>query len=279
MGARLLGAHMPIKGGVGSALRLGKEIGCTAVQVFTSSPRTWYAKAVTPEMVAEYKDAEKETGITAVVSHDSYLVNLCAGDPEMAEKSYHGLRSELLRCALYGIRYVVSHMGSAKSMSEAEGLLQVAEVTNRLLEETPEEVTLLMETTAGQGSDLNSRFEQIALILEECKGHPRLCVCLDTCHIFVAGYDIRTKETFEKTFSEFDRIVGFDRLKAVHCNDSKRELGSKIDRHEDIGKGMIGLEGFRVLVNDPRFENIPIMLETESENHEMNLNTLKGLIA
>lgn len=279
MPAKLLGAHMPIKNGVGNALRLGKEIGCTAVQIFTSSPQTWYAKPVTPEMVADFKQAMAETGITQVVSHDSYLVNLSAAEESMAAKSYHGLRSEILRCALYGVPYVVSHMGSAKTLSPVEALLKVAEATNQLLDDTPAEVTLCMETTAGQGSALNSKFEELAMILEECKGNPRLCICLDTCHVFVAGYDIRTPEGWEKTFAEFDRLIGIDRLKVIHCNDSKRELGSKIDRHEDIGKGMLGIEAFRCLVNDPRFENVPILLETEPEMHEENLNTLRGLRA
>lgn len=277
MSAKLLGAHCSTKGGVGNALRLGKQIGCAAVQVFTSSPQQWYAKPVTNEMVFDFKEAQKETGITSVVSHDSYLVNLCAPTEEIAQKSYKGLYDEIFRCALYGIPYVVSHMGSSKGQSEAECLVRVGAAANELLDETPETVTILMETTAGQGSSLNSCFEELAVILEECKGNPRLCVCLDTCHVFAAGYDIRTPETFQKTFAEFDRIVGFDRLKVVHCNDSKRELGSHIDRHEHIGLGMIGDEGFRCLVNDPRFENIPILLETEAEGHEADLAHLRSL--
>jgi deoxyribonuclease-4 len=277
MSAKLLGAHCSAKGGLGNALRLGKQIGCAAIQVFTSSPQQWYAKPVTNEMVFDFKEAQKETGITSVVSHDSYLVNLCAPTPDIAEKSYKGLYDEIFRCALYGIPYVVSHMGSAKGQPESECLVRVGAATNELLDETPETVTLLMETTAGQGSSLNACFEELAVILEECKGNPRLCVCLDTCHVFAAGYDIRTPETFAKTFSEFDRIVGFDRLKVVHCNDSKRELGSRIDRHEHIGLGTIGDEGFRCLVTDSRFENIPILLETEAEGHEADLAHLRSL--
>lgn len=268
---------MPIKGGVGNALILGKEIGCTAVQVFTSSPQQWYARPVTSEMVAAYREAEKETGITSVVSHDSYLVNLSSVDEALAVKSLKALKEEVYRCALYGIKLVVSHIGSFKNQVEAEAVVKAAEAISELLDDTPDTVTLLMETTAGQGSDLNSKFEELGMILEECKGHERLGVCLDTCHIFAAGYDIRTSETFSKTFGEFNRIVGMERLKAIHTNDSKRELGSRIDRHEDIGKGCLGDEAFRLLVNDPRFENIPMLLETESEKHAENLDHLKSL--
>lgn len=277
MPAKYLGAHMPIKGGLGNALRQGKAIGCQAVQVFTSSPQQWYARPITTEMVADFKDAQKETGLTKVVSHDSYLVNLSAFDQALAEKSLKALTEEVFRCALYGIEFLVSHMGSYKNQTPGEALIRVAQAASQVLDDTPESVTLCMETTAGQGSDLNSRFEELAIILEQCKGNPRLCVCLDTCHIFVSGYDIRTLEKFNETFAEFERVIGLDRLKVIHTNDSKRELGSHIDRHEDIGKGFIGDEGFRALVNDPRLENIPMLLETEAEKHEENLNHLKGL--
>ena len=270
---------MPIKGGVGSALRSGKAIGCTAVQVFTSSPRQWYCAPVDEERVREYKKAVVETGIESVVSHDSYLVNLCAPDAELAAKSGRALQEEMVRCGRYGIPNVVSHMGAHKGQGEGAGLVGVAEATTRLLAETPDSVTLCMETTAGQGTDLNWRFEHLAMILELCKGHPRLGVCLDTCHIFVAGYDIRTPETYEKTFAEFGRLVGFDRLKVVHCNDSKKDFGSKVDRHEHIGQGFIGEEAFRLLVNDPRMERIPLLLETPGgeEEHAENLARLRAL--
>jgi deoxyribonuclease IV len=270
---------MPTGGGLGNALRTGHSIGCTAVQVFTSSPQQWKAKAITPEMVQDFRAARFETGIDAVISHDSYLVNLAAGTPEHADKSFGALKGEIERCSLLGIPFVVSHMGAHGGAGEEEGLRKVAEATVRLLDETPDDVTLCMETTAGQGSALNSRFAQLAAVLEACGSHPRLAVCLDTCHIFVAGYDIRTEEAFRKTFDEFDRIVGFDRLKVVHCNDSKKGLGSKVDRHAHIGEGEIGREAFRLLLNDPRFERIPIVLETPdaTEEHARNLATLRSL--
>ena len=271
---------MPIKGGVGNGLRSGKAIGCTAVQVFTSSPRQWYAAPVPDDRIADFKAARVETGIESVVSHDSYLVNLCAPDHELAAKSYRALKDEIERCARYGIEFVVSHMGAHKGAGEGAGLLGVAEATKRMLDETPDTVTLCMETTAGQGTDLNWRFEHLAVILEQVGGHPRLGVCLDTCHIFVAGYDIRTPEGYAHTMDEFQRLVGFDRLKVVHCNDSKKDLGSKVDRHEAIGQGCIGPEAFRCLVNDPRLENTPILLETPGDEgeHAENLATLRGFL-
>lgn len=282
MPAQLLGAHMPAAGGIHKAILSGHAIGCTAVQVFTSSPQMWKAAPVTPEKVAAYRKALDETGIhpDAVVSHDSYLINLCAPDPEMREKSIQGLKGETERCAAYGIRWVVSHMGAHVEQGEEVGLSSVAESTLRILDETPDTVTLLMETTAGQGTCLNHRFEQLARLLELTQAPARLGVCLDTCHIFAAGYDIRDDATYDQTFDEFGRLIGFDRLKAIHCNDSKNPLGKRVDRHAHIGEGHIGLHAFERLVNDDRIASIPILLETPEapEGHERNLKTLKSLI-
>ena len=281
MGAKLLGAHMPTSGGLGKALINGKGIGCDAVQVFTSSPQQWHSKPVTPEMVVAFQTAKKETGITEVVSHDSYLINLSAVLDEQREKSIKGLKGEMGRCGEYGIQYVVSHIGARTGQEEDVALKKAADGIKEVLADTPESVVLLMETTAGQGSALNSKFDEIARLLDMVKNAERLAVCLDTCHIFVAGYDIRTKETYERTFAEFDRLVGLSKLKVIHCNDSKKDLGSKVDRHEHIGEGCIGPEGFRLLVNDKRFENVPILLETPEapEGHEKNLKTLRSYIS
>lgn len=270
---------MPAAGGLGNSVRNGKAIGCTAVQVFTSSPQQWKFKPVTDEMAAEFKAGCADTGITHVVSHDSYLINLCAPDIEKREQSVAGMKNEIERCDRYGIRFVVSHMGAHMGQGEDVGLARVAESVKRVLDDTPDTVTVCMETTAGQGSALMAKFEQLAAVLEKLKGHPRLGVCLDTCHVFVAGYDIRTEETFKATFSDFERIVGFENLKVVHCNDSKKGLGSKVDRHANIGHGEIGPEPFRLLVNDSRFERIPILIETPTENegHEKDMATLLGM--
>ena len=272
---------MPTSGGLGVAVKNGKDIGCTAVQVFTSSPQQWKAKAITDKMVNAFKEARKETEMGALVSHDSYLVNLAAPNDEIRQKSLAGLKDELCRCSQYGIPYAVSHMGAHLGLGEEEGLRRVAEYALLVLEDSPDDVSILMETTAGQGSSLNYKFDHLATLLDLCHGHPRLCVCLDTCHIFAAGYDIRTKEGYEAVFAEFGQKVGFDRLKAIHCNDSKKALGTRVDRHEHIGEGFIGLEAFRCLVNDKRLETTPIILETPEapEMHKVNLERLRSLIA
>lgn len=271
---------MPTAGGLDKAIRNGKRIGCDAVQVFTSSPQQWKAREVDDEMVESFKRALDETGIAWVVSHDSYLVNLAAPSRELREKSVGSLVAELNRCARYGIPCVVSHIGAHMGQGEAAALTLAAEGILRVLESTPPEVALLAETTAGQGTALDYRFEHLAALLDAVHGHPRLGVCFDTCHVFAAGYDIRFADTYEATFAEFDRVVGLDRLKAIHVNDSKKGLGSRVDRHAHIGEGEIGLNAFRFLVNDARFERVPILLETPEapEMHQVNLERLKSLI-
>jgi len=273
----LLGAHMKASKGLGNALREGKAIGAEAVQVFTSSPQMWRASSVTEEKIDDLNKAREETGLTEIVSHDSYLVNLCAPEPEIAQKSSDALKGEMTRCGTYRIPFVVSHMGAHKGQGEEYGIKAVAEATVRLLAETPPEVTLLMETTAGSGSALGATFEQLAAILDLCKRPARLGVCLDTCHIFAAGYEIRTRECYDMVFEHFDNLIGLERLHAFHLNDSKKGLGSHIDRHEHIGKGELGLEPFRFLVNDQRFEKIAMMLETEVSGHAADLATLRSL--
>lgn len=271
---------MPTSGGLRLALQRGREIGCTAVQVFTSSPQQWKAKPMADEAVERFQQAQAATGIDCVVSHDSYLVNLCATNDEIRAKSIEGLKAEIERCARLGIRWVVSHMGSHLGAGEEAGLQAVAEGARRVFEETSDSVTLLMETTAGQGSALNYRFEHLATLIESLQGHPRLGVCLDTCHLFAAGYDLRDRESYEATFSELERWVGLDRVKAIHANDSKKGLGSRVDRHAHIGEGEIGIEAFRLLVNDPRWIEVPILLETPDAEtmHKVNLECLKSLL-
>ncbi len=280
MPAKLLGAHVPTSGGLGNAVRGGKAMGCAALQVFTSSPQQWKSKPVSDDMAQAFKSACSETGITQVISHDSYLINLCAPDPERRNQSIEALKGEIERCATYGIRFVVSHMGAHMGQGIDTGLAGVVESTKRILAESSDSVTICMETTAGQGSSLMSKFEELAFILDKMKCPPRLAICLDTCQFLVCRLIIRTEETFLETFADFERIIGFEHLKVIHCNDSKKGFGSRVDRHHNVGKGEIGEEAFRLLVNDPRFENIPILLETPTENegHETDLATLKGLI-
>lgn len=276
MSSHLLGAHMPTGKGLGNAIRDGKAIACTAVQVFTSSPQQWKAKVVTDDMVADFQKAKAETGINSVVSHDSYLVNLCAPTTETWEKSLDGLKGELRRCRQYGIGYVVSHIGSHLGQGVEEGIRICAASVKEVLADT-DDTMLLSETTAGQGSALYSQFEEIAKLIELTGNPDRLGVCLDTCHVFVAGYDISTEEGYAKTFEDFDRLIGLSKLKAIHCNDSKKPLGSRVDRHEHIGQGSIGQKAFELLVKDSRFLDVPIMLETPEAaegGHAMNLGKL-----
>ncbi len=278
MPATLIGAHMPTSGGLHKATENAKKIGCTALQVFTSSPQMWHSKDITEEQIQKLGIALTETGIghQNIVSHDSYLINLCAPEPEKREKSKNALARELSRCGQLGIPFVVSHMGAHMKQGEEIGLKMVAETTLEILAESPPEVTLLMETTAGQGSSLNYKFEQIATIFDLTKSPKNLAVCLDTCHIFAAGYDIRTAETYEATFQEFDRLVGCEKIKVIHCNDSKKDLGTRVDRHDHLGEGLIGPEAFQCLVNDNRWTTTPILVETPDAEtmHEVNVQKL-----
>lgn len=279
MSAKLLGAHMPTGKGLGYAVREGKRIGCTALQVFTSSPQTWKSAPMSDQKIEDFKKAKAETGIDVVVSHDSYLVNLCSPAEENREKSIAGLKCEIERCAAYGIGWVVSHIGACVGQEFDVAMKAAAVSAKRVLAETPDDVMLLAETTAGQGSSLNSTFEGLAQFFDLMGSPKRLGVCVDTCHIFAAGYDIRTPETYAATMARFDELVGISNIKAIHCNDSKMAFDSHRDRHAHIGQGEIGIEAFRCLVNDPRFENVPILLETpEAETeHEVNLRRLMEL--
>ena len=264
MPARWIGAHMPTSGGLHKAVREGSKIGCTAVQVFTNSPQQWAAKAITCDAVSALALALEETGIERrhLVSHDSYLINLCAPDLEKREQSRQGMIREILRCNELGIPWVVSHVGAHMSQGEEAGMKAAAESLLQVLDETPDFVTVLMETTAGQGSSLNYRFDQMATMFELLGNHPRVGVCLDTCHIFAAGYDIRTPGAYAATFAEWDRLVGRDKIKVLHVNDSKKALGTRVDRHNHLGEGEIGESAFRCLVHDPLFEETPMVVET-----------------
>lgn len=276
MPRHLIGAHMPARGGIANSIRDGHAIGCTAVQVFTSSPRSWSGPDPTAEKIADFKSAQTETGITSVVSHDSYLTNMADADDERARRSIDGLIGEMRRCSLYGIPNAVSHIGAAMGQEREVALARAAQGILTVLAEAPSDVTLLMETTAGQGSSLNSTFEELARLLELTKAPARLAVCLDTCHVFAAGWDIRTPDELDRMWREFDRLIGLDRLRAIHCNDSKKPLASHVDRHDHLGEGEIGKRPFEALVRDDRFFDVPIVVETPAENggHAKNVGKL-----
>jgi len=279
MAHRFLGAHFSTAKGLHQAVRDGYALGAGAIQVFTSSPRMWKGGAADPAKAAMLKKAWQECGEPIIVSHDTYLVNLAHPEEETQTKSLNCLTEEMQRSGAYGIPYVVSHIASTKGQDSDIARGVAAANIRRVLDNSPDNVTLLMETTAGQGSSMNRTFDELAAFLNDLHGDPRLGVCLDTCHVFAAGYDIRTPETYAATMAEFDEKVGLDRLKVVHCNDSLKALGSQVDRHANIGKGLIGLEAFRALVNDPRMAEKPILLETpaEDEGHAKDLAQLRAL--
>lgn len=279
----LLGSHMSIAGGVYNALISGKELGCTTIQIFTKSNNQWKARPLTASEISEFRAKQKEFQISPVVAHDSYLINAASPDKALQEKSREALLIELQRCEALGISHLVMHPGSHVGTGEKEGIKRIAEAINWVHSETKDFTTqIALETTAGQGTNLGYRFEQLAEIMDLTEQKKRLAVCLDTCHIFAAGYDIRTDTGCEKTMSEFDKIIGLDKLKVIHFNDSIKDFASKVDRHEHIGKGKIGLEGFRFFMNDRRFEKIPKILETpkdeEGKLDRMNLATLRKLV-
>ncbi len=283
---RSLGAHMSIAGGVYKALWRGKEIGCNTIQIFTKNNTQWQAKPLTPEDIVAFQKAQEETGIWPIVAHNSYLINLATPDEGLYGRSLEALWEELQRAEALGLPYMVMHPGSHMGAGEQEGLYRIARGINLLHQRGKGmKVMILLETTAGQGTNLGYRFEHFAEIIEMIEEDQRLGVCLDTCHVFAAGYDIRTQEGYEDTFEEFHRIIGLDRLKVVHINDSKAAFGARIDRHEHIGQGHLGLEPFRRLLQDPRLTTLPFILETPKKKDPqgedwdvVNLRVLRGLL-
>ncbi len=261
---KFVGAHVSTAGGVFNAPLNAKKIGARAFALFTKNQRQWKAKPLTEEAVKKFKENLKSVGIKPehVLPHDSYLINLGSPDKEKREKSLNAFIDEVERCRQLGLRLLNFHPGSSLGkVSEKECLKIVADSINEAISKT-EEVILVIENTAGQGSWIGYRFEHLAEIIDMVEDKSRIGVCLDTCHMFAAGYDIRTKEAYEKTMKEFDEVVGFKYLKGMHLNDAKSELGSRVDRHHSIGKGNIGLDAFKFIMNDPRTDNIPLILET-----------------
>ncbi|HEX9917200.1 MAG TPA: deoxyribonuclease IV [candidate division Zixibacteria bacterium] len=280
----LLGAHMSISGGVFNSLLEGEQVGCNTVQIFTKSSNQWQAKTLSANEIDRFYKEQERTKINPVVAHNSYLINLGSPDRGLLEKSRESMLIELGRCGRLSIPYLVIHPGSHLGDGEKKGIKRIADSINWLLGKTAkDEVKIGLETTAGQGSNIGYRFEQLAEIMGLIEDKKRVGICYDTCHTFAAGYDIRNKESYEKTWKEFDRILGTKNLLAIHMNDSKKGLGSKIDRHEHIGKGEIGLAGFKLIMNDQRWENVPKILETPKKEDKlkldkMNLATLRRLI-
>jgi len=261
MDKRLIGAHMSIAGGISKSIDRGVSLGCTAIQIFTGYNNRWMAKPITTEDLKHFK--EKRHQLEIIFAHNNYLINLASPDPAKYKKSFFSMLEELYRAEQLQLPFLVMHPGSHMGAGEKEGLKRIATHLNELIVETRDsKVRILLETTAGQGSNLGYRFEHFTEIINKISDPERIGICFDTCHSFSAGYDLRAPVEYEKTFESFDRIIGLNRIFAFHLNDAKFGLGSRKDRHEHIGQGHIGLNAFRLLLNDERFVHLPMVLET-----------------
>ena len=280
---QLLGAHTSTAGGVSKSIERAEKLGFTAIQIFTKNNNRWFQKPFDEKEIDKFKSNLKNSNIKFIVSHDSYLINLCAKDKSILKKSREAFLDELTRCEQLGISYLNFHPGSHLGAGEKEGIKLIAESLNIIHNKTKNfKVSSMLEATAGAGTAIGYRFEQLREIIDMVEDTKRMSVCIDTAHIFAAGYDIKNPKNYKKVIKEFDEIIGLDRLKCFHMNDSKKELGSRRDRHEHIGKGFIGKDGFANIMNDKRLKNIPKILETpkgkQMKEDIRNLKTLLSLI-
>ncbi|MES2465069.1 MAG: deoxyribonuclease IV [Armatimonadota bacterium] len=275
------GAHMPTSGGLYKAVNGGAKIGCEAIQLFTASPRQWNSPPLKPEAIHAFRRAVEATGIGPLIAHDSYLINLATQDPALLQKSRNAFLQEMHRAEALGLDYLVTHMGAHTGAGEEAGLSKLCESLDWLHEQIPTyRVKVALETTAGQGTCLGGVFEHFPQIFGNVREPERLVVCMDTCHIFVAGYDLRTPEAVTATLDDFDRLVGLDKLCCLHANDALKGLGSHTDRHAHIGEGCIGALGFATLLADPRLPaDLPVIVETpDSEtHHRVNVWRLRNM--
>ncbi|MFQ5986718.1 MAG: deoxyribonuclease IV [Thermoplasmata archaeon] len=276
----LLGAHVSIAGGVELAPGRGDELGCEAIQIFSKNQRQWAAKPLTEEAAAAFREALKASQQQAVAIHDSYLINLADKREENVAKSRDAFVVELERAQLLGVPHLNFHPGNHRGEGMEFGIRQIAASLDHCFEQADApDVMVLLECTAGAGNSVGSTFEQLEGVRAEVQDPERVGYCLDTCHLFAAGYDIRAEENYELVMHHAENVIGLENIRAFHMNDCKGELGSHLDRHEHIGQGGIGLEGFRLLVNDARWDRVPMYLETpgREEHFEENLQVLKGL--
>jgi deoxyribonuclease-4 len=281
----LFGAHMSIAGGHFHAIEKAQQYRCEAVQLFTKSTNQWRAKDLTDEEVALFRKKYSESRLQMAMGHDSYLINLASPDEALYRKSIESFILVYQRSERLGLDYLITHPGSHVDSGEEAGLARIAQALDETHRRCPgSRVKVLLENTAGQGFNLGHRFEHLAKILERVREPRRIGVCLDTCHLFAAGYSLAPEREYRTTMREFDRIGGIKRLRAFHLNDSQKPLGSRVDRHAHIGRGCLGLEPFRYLVNDPRFKRHPMVLETPKEELDgqdmdrVNLKVLRGLV-
>jgi deoxyribonuclease IV len=282
----ILGAHMSIAGGHYKAVDAARAAGCDCVQLFSKNNNQWLARDIEKHEAEKFKLALKEHKVKHPLVHDSYLINLASPDPELWKKSIDAFVIELLRAELLGIEYVVTHPGAFTTSTEEAGLARVAKALDEVHRQTRGVAAqCLLETTAGQGSCLGHRFEHLATIIDKVRRPDRVGVCVDTCHVFAAGYAMDTPAAYRKTMKSLDQTFGVAKVKAIHVNDSKANFGSRVDRHAHIGRGEMGLEPFRLLLADRRFKKVPMYLETRKGMEKgqdldiINLAVLRGLIA
>jgi len=280
---QLLGAHTSIEGGVSKSVDLASSLKFNTMQIFTKNNNRWFTNPLSENELSNYKDKLSKTKINPVVAHDCYLINLCAPDNEILRKSREAFTDELIRCEQLGIPFLNFHPGSHLGKGEDEGIKLIAESINICHKNTKDyKVKSMLEATAGQGTSIGHRFEHLRKIIDLVDEKERMCVCIDTAHIFAAGYDIRTPEAYNNTMNEFNEIIGLNLLKCIHINDSKKDLGTRVDRHEHIGKGFIGKEGFRNIMNDKRLLGVPKILETPKTKGQLedleNIRVLKSLV-
>ncbi|MBI5198806.1 MAG: deoxyribonuclease IV [Nitrospirae bacterium] len=278
----LLGAHMSIAGGIDKAIERGISLSCTTIQLFTKNSNQWKGKTLKADEVDRFIALRKKSGISPIIAHDSYLINLASGNHELRESSIKALTGEMERCRKLEIQYIVMHPGAHLGTGEDIGINNIVSSLNFILKETDGwGIDIVLESTAGQGTSIGYRLEHLGRIIAGVEEKERIKVCLDTCHLFAAGYDISTPEGYEKVLKEFDRIVGIDRLVCIHLNDSKKGLGSHVDRHEHIGKGCIGKGVFKLLMKDKRFDAIPKIIETpkgeDMKEDRINLALLRKM--
>ena len=265
----LLGVHVSIAGGFDQAIARGTALGCTAIQIFTKNASQWRGKAISAAEAAAFKTARAQSAIASVIAHDSYLINLAAPPGENRDKSIAAFSDEMQRCATLGVPYLVMHPGAHLGDGVAVGIERVSAAFTEIFRNAPQSVTVLLENTAGQGSYLGSRFEELAEIIAQTPTG-RFGICFDTCHAFAAGYDIASASGYDAVMNDFERLLGREMLRVFHLNDSRKGLACHVDRHEGIGNGALGLEAFRAIMTDPRFAAIPKILETPKGEDEIS---------
>ena len=275
------GFHVSLKGGIGSTLPFGASHGCETIQIFAGNPRQWAGLELEPDVIESFHSARRQTGIDPVFFHSIYLVNLASTDEHIHQRSISSLVSALDAADMLGVAGVVTHIGNHKGRGLDFGVERIAQSTREILDRASGKAHLILETTAGAGTSIGYRFEQLEKIIRLAGSPERVGVCFDTCHVFAAGYDISSSSGLERTLEEFDGHLGLFKLEVVHANDSRGKCGSRVDRHENIGDGRIGIEGFRALVNNQSLRHLPCILETphrSDEDDPRNLRTLRSLV-